>query len=53
MTAAGWLLMIVSVGTVISLVSYCLYTVLSLPPVEVEHLHGQPDIDTRDREDAD
>ena len=53
MNAGGWILMIVSVGTVLSLVSFCLYKVLSLPPVEVEHLHGQPDIETGDRNEAD
>ena len=36
MTAAGWTVMILSVGSVFVLMSYCLYRVLSLPPVEVE-----------------
>ena len=54
LTTAGWMVMLVSVGSVLTLVTYCLYRVLSLPPVEVEeHLKGPPDIDTRDTEDAD
>ena len=54
MNAAGWTVMILSVGSVLALVSFCLVRVLSLPPVEVEeHLHAPPDIDTHDREDAD
>ena len=49
MNAAGWLVMILSVGSVLTLVSYCLYRVLTLPPVEVEeHLKAPPDIDTGD-----
>ena len=45
--------MLVSVGSVLSLVSFCLYRVLSLPPVEDEHLKGPLEIDTRDTQDAD
>ena len=54
MNAGGWLVMILSVGSVLTLVTYCLIRVLSLPPVEIEeHLHAPPDIDTHDTEDAD
>jgi len=53
MTTGGWIVMVLSVGSVLTLVSYCLYRVLRLPPVEVEELHGMPDIDTRDTHDAD
>jgi hypothetical protein len=54
MTPEGWLIMFCSVGAVLSLVSFCLYRVFTLPPLEIqEHLKGPPDIDTRDREDAD
>lgn len=54
MTVGGWIVMIVSVSTVLTLVTFCLYRVLTLPPVEVtEHLKGPLDIDTRDTEDAD
>ena len=54
LNAAGWTVMLLSVGSILSLVSYCLYRVLSLPPVEVEeHLKGITDIDTKDIKDAD
>ena len=54
MTPGGWTVMILSVGSVLILVTYCLARVLSLPPVEVEeHLKGPPDIDTGDMENAD
>ena len=33
MNAYGWIVMITSVGSVISLLAYCLYRVLTLPPV--------------------
>lgn len=51
---AGWTVMIVSLSSVLSLVSYCLFRVLTLPPVDVtEHLKAPLDIDTRDTQDAD
>ncbi len=54
LTPAGWIIMIVSMTTVLALVSFSLYKVLTLPPVEVEeHLKAPPDIDTGDTEDAD
>jgi hypothetical protein len=53
MTPAGWIIMLVSVTAVLTLVSFCLYRVLKLPPVEIEHLHGPTDIDTGDTKDAD
>ena len=52
MTIPAWVIMILSISTVLALVSYCLYRVLTLPPVEVEeHLHAQPAIDTGDTKD--
>lgn len=51
--ARGWTVLVLSVSTVLSLVGYCLYRVLNLPPVEMEDLHGPLDIDTRDKQDAD
>jgi len=45
--------MIFSVGTVLSLVTYCLYRVLTLPPVEMEDIKGPLEIDTGDTMDAD
>ena len=54
MTPAGWTVMILSVGSVLTLATFCLVRVLSLPPVDIEeHLKGTLDIDTRDTIDAD
>jgi hypothetical protein len=54
MTAAGWAIMSVSVISVLCLVSFCLYRVLNLPPVDItDHLTGPLAIDTRDTTDAD
>lgn len=53
MTPAGWIVMIVSVGTVLALVTYCISKVLSLPPIDVEDLKAPLEIDTRDTKDAD
>ena len=53
MERAGWVVMFLSVGSVLTLVSYCLYRVLSLPPVEMEDIHGPLDIETGDTTDAD
>ncbi len=49
----GWIVMLVSVGAVVALVSFCLYRVLTLPPVEEEHIKGPLEIDTGDTEDGD
>ncbi len=54
MTLGGWVIMIGSVGSILTLVTYCLVRVLSLPPADLEtHLKAPPDIDTGDRQDAD
>lgn len=54
MTTGGWIIMIVSLSTVLTLVTFCLYRVLTLPPVEVEELAAAPlEIDTRDTENPD
>ena len=54
MTTGGWVIMIVSVSSVLALVSYCLVKVLTLPPVEVEeHLRAPLDIETGDTTSAD
>jgi hypothetical protein len=53
MNVYGWCIMILSVGAVLTLVSFCLYRVLTLPPLEEEHLKGPLEIDTRDTADAD
>lgn len=54
MNILGWLMMIVSVGSVIALMSFCLYRVLTLPPDEISDLDVAPlRIDTRDTQDPD
>ena len=54
MQPLGWLMMIVSVGSVLALTGFCLYRVLILPPVELEDLRTAPlEIDTRDTREAD
>lgn len=54
MTAAGWIVMIFSVGAVLILVGYCLIRVLTLPPVEVEEqLKGPLEIELPDVTNAD
>jgi hypothetical protein len=54
MNPLGWIVMIVSVGSVLALTAYCLYRVLTLPPAEIESLDTAPlNIDTRDTRDAD
>lgn len=40
--------MILSVGSVLTLVSFCLYRVLTLPPVDMQDLRGPLEIDTKD-----
>lgn len=50
----GWVMMLISVGGVLSGASWCFYRILTLPPIDVEEtIHGQPAIDTRDTLDAD
>lgn len=39
MTALGWLIMLISVGTVTGLLVWCVYKVLTIPE-ETEHIHG-------------
>ena len=54
LSTAGLVVMVVSIGAVLSLVSFCLYKVFSLPPVEVEeHVKGPLEIDTGDVSDPD
>jgi len=54
MTLLGWMMMILSVGSVLALTGFCLYRVLTLPPAEVEDMNVAPlEIDTRDTRDAD
>lgn len=53
LTAGGWTVMLLSLGTVLAIVVYCVGKVLSLPPVDLEDLKGPLDIDTGDTTDAD
>ncbi len=53
MNVYGWTVMCVSVGSILCLVTFCLYRVLKLPPVDMEDIKGPLEIDTRDTEDAD
>jgi hypothetical protein len=54
MTPIGWLIMITSVTCVIGLTWFCLWRVLSLPPVEVEDLNVAPlEIETPDTKEPD
>ena len=48
MTPLGWLVMIVSVSSVIALTAFCLYRVLTLPPIEAEDLHSPLEIEMRE-----
>lgn len=49
MTAAGLMIMIVSVTSVTAACVWCIVRVLSLPPVDViEHLKAPLEIDTKD-----
>lgn len=47
----GWTVMILSVGSVLTLVSFCMFKVLTLPPVEEEHIKGPLEIETPDTKD--
>ena len=53
MNAQGLTIMLISVGTVVSLTGYCIYRVLSLPPVEMDDITGPLGVDTGDTQDAD
>ncbi len=53
MTTAGWMIMIVSVGSVLSLVTFCFYRVLTLPASELDEIRAPLDIDTGDTRDPD
>jgi hypothetical protein len=50
MTAAGWLLLIVSCGTITALVGFCYWRILRTPEAG-EEMHAPLDIDTRDTDD--
>lgn len=48
MTTAGWIIMIASLTTVMGLVVFCYYRVLSKPS-SLDHMHAPLEIDTHDR----
>ncbi len=47
MTWAGWLLMVLSCGSVVALMAFCYARVLRAPRPE-EHMHAPLEIDTHD-----
>ena len=47
MTIGGWITMILSVGFVTSLLTWCIYKVITVPGAS-EHVHSQADIDPGD-----
>jgi hypothetical protein len=52
MTAVGIVIMAGSISSVVGLTVFCLYRVLTLPPVEIEELNVAPlEIETPDIED--
>jgi hypothetical protein len=54
MNTLGWIMMTVSVGSVLALTAFCLFRVFALPPIEVEDLDIAPlDIDTGDTRQPD
>jgi hypothetical protein len=54
MKAEGWAIMIASVSSVLALVVFCMYRVLTLPPaIAEEHLKAPLDIDTKDTQQPD
>jgi hypothetical protein len=54
MTGLGIAIMIVSIGSVIGLTAFCLFRVLTLPPVEIDDLNVAPlEIETPDLKDPD
>jgi hypothetical protein len=47
MTLGGWIVMMLSVGSVTALLIWCIYMVMATPG-STEHLHSQADIETPD-----
>lgn len=50
MKPEGWIVMILSIGFVLSLVIYCFGKLLLSPTTTSETMHAPLDIDTRDRD---
>jgi hypothetical protein len=53
MEPLGWLVMSLSVGSVLVLTGFCFYRVMTLPPAEVDDLTSPLEIDTRDTQNPD
>jgi hypothetical protein len=52
MNPVGCLIMSISIGSVVGLTAFCLYRVLTLPPVEIDDLNVAPlEIETPDIRD--
>lgn len=52
MEPGGWIMMVLSVGGVVTLFAWCLWKVLFRSSVDTsDHLHGGLDIDTQDQND--
>lgn len=49
MTTEGWVFMILSIGFVLGLISFCFYRVLN-KPAAANHMQAPIEIDTRDRD---
>jgi hypothetical protein len=45
MTPLGWLVMLLSIASVIALTAFCLYRVLTLPPPEIDELSYPLEVD--------
>ena len=50
MTLAGWVLMTVSIGSVLTLLVFCYYRVLFTPSAQ-DRMHAPLEIDTHDSEE--
>jgi hypothetical protein len=54
MTPLGCFIMVLSIGSVVGLTAFCLFRVLSLPPVEIDDLNVAPlEIETPDTRQPD
>jgi hypothetical protein len=52
LNASGWVIMGLSIGSVLILSAFCYYRVMTMPPADAtDHLKAPLDIDTRDHEE--
>jgi hypothetical protein len=47
MNPLGWFVMLLSIGSVLALTAFCLYRVLTLPPIEAGEIHSRLEMETR------